>query len=432
MASMQDIDHIILVIMENRSFDHYLGALTREEGRTDVDGLPMGGGVSNPSGEGEDIGLIRLDDPANPIEVDNKIYRDPPHEAEQVAMQINAGRMNGFVRAYEKQYRKQKKDPPKRAQHVMGYLTRSSLPVLYRLADEFAVCDRWFSSFAGSTWPNRVYLLAGDCDELVGTGAKWLPRWNAYRYPDPPFVRDWHQMENRWKAYSANPEQDSTFGLWRVGPVYRGGKGGSLDDFASDCQHGTLPRLAIVEPDYSLSDDHPPHQPMRGQQFIARVVKALLSSESTWQRSLLVLTYDEHGGFYDHVAPPGSPEGRPKPHHTLGVRVPTMVISPYTRKGSVAHELFDHTSFLKTVAERWGYSAPGPRASSAAITSLWHSSCFDWNQAPRNGMTILREITEPGYTLDSDDIMPAVLGEPTQLESDLRALNLLRRMERLL
>lgn len=431
MASMQDIEHIILVVMENRSYDHFLGALTLE-GRADLDGITAASRWKNPSTEGPDVSMIALDDPAHGIHFIGEPYRDPPHEHGDVVEQIAGGAMTGFVRAYERHHSRRRRDPAARAQHVMGYFTRNTLPVLYYLADQFAVCDRWFSSFPGSTWPNRVYIMAGDADELVGTGPKWIPRWNAYRYPDPPFVEKWQGMKKEWKAYSARPEQDSVFALWRVGPVYRGGRGGSLDDFADDCHAGRLPRLSIVEPDYAISDDHPPHQPMRGQQFLARVTKALLSNEKSWSKSLLIITYDEHGGFFDHVPPPPSPEGRPAPHDTLGCRVPTLVMSPYTPAGTAAHELFDHTSILKTIAERWGYSVPGPRGSSAEITSLWHSKCFDWNQAPRTGMSVLQAFREPGYHLGSADIMPTVTSAPTDLEKNLRALALLRQMETLL
>ncbi len=433
MATMHDIEHILLVVMENRSFDHYLGGLTLE-GRTDIIGIVDPARHTNPSLEGPDITMSRLDGPGTSIPIDNNLFRDPPHEWAAVQTQVNrAGNapMSGFVRAYEQAYKRRKADPVDRARHVMGYYTRETLPVLYALADEFAVCDHWFSSFAGSTWPNRAYVLAGDCDELQGTGFKWLPRENAYRYPKPPFADAWQNMHDHWKAYSARPEQDSTLALWRIGPVYRSRRGGSLDDFASDCHNGMLPRLAIIEPDYGVSDDHPPHEPMRGQQFISRVLKALLSSPS-WSSTLLVIVYDEHGGFYDHVTPPAAPENRPAPHDVLGVRVPAVVISPYTPPKQAVHALFDHTTFLKTVAERWGYSVPGPRASSNAITSLWHSDCFDFSQAPRSGTDILRRIPEPGFTLSSPDIMRTVRSRPTDLETDLRALNTIREMERLL
>jgi phospholipase C len=432
MASMLDIQHVLLLMMENRSFDHYLGALALPpEGREDVDGLPAAG-FSNPSKEqGGPCTSWQMDAGAEPIEINDKPYRDPPHEYAEVLTQINGGAMDGFITAYERFHKKRKSDPKARAAHVMGYYTRRALPVLYALADQFTVCNRWFSSFAGSTWPNRVYTFAGDADELVGTGFKWLPRWNAYRYPDPPFVSAWGpEMAKSWKAYSARPEQDSTLALWRIGPVYRSRRGGSLEAFAKDCQNGTLPRFGIIEPDYAISDDHPPHNPLRGQQVMARVVKALLSSAS-WPRTLLIITYDEHGGFFDHVPPPPAPEGRPAPHDRLGVRVPTVVISGYTPAGHASRELFDHTSILKTVAERWGFGAPGMRASSPAITSLWHSSCLDFTQPCRSGPEILRYIPEPGFNEDSPDIAPMISGKPTALENDLRRLNLMRELERL-
>lgn len=430
MASMLDIKHILILMMENRSFDHYLGALTLE-GRTDVDGIADPAGHSNPSGEGPAIAMSRFETSLGPVEIDGKPFQDPPHEYDEVLTQVNAGAMDGFVRAYERKHKRRKTDPVDRARHIMGYYTRQTLGVLYALADDFVVCDHWFSSFAGSTWPNRVYALAGDADELIGTGFKWLPRWNAFQYPDPPFVSEWGtEMAHGWKAYSARPEQDSVFALWRIGPVYRSRRGGSLEDFAVDCQRGRLPQLGIIEPDYTISDDHPPHNPLRGQQLIATVVKALLSSPS-WLNSLLVITYDEHGGFFDHVHPPPAPEERTAPHDRLGVRVPTIVLSPYTPKQGVAHQQFDHTSWLKTVAERWGYRVPGKRASSAGTNSLWTTDCFDWSLAPRSGSEILSRIPEPGFHLNSRDIETAALSKPTDLERNLRALNVMREMERL-
>jgi phospholipase C len=428
--SMIDIKHVLFLMMENRSFDHYLGALTLE-GRTDVDGIHDPASVQNPSGEGPPIAMTRLEGPSGPVAIDGKPFRDPPHEHEAVANQINGGAMDGFALTYERKYKRRRQDPADRARHVLGYYTRQALPVLYALADQFVVCDRWFSSFPGSTWPNRVYALAGDADELTGTGLEWLPRWNAFRYPDPPFVSEWGpEMAQNWKAYSARPEQDSVFALWRIGPVYRSRRGGSLEEFAADCQSGTLPRIGIIEPDYAISDDHPPHSPLRGQQVISTVVKALLASPS-WYHSLLVITYDEHGGFFDHVAPPASPEGRTPPHDRLGIRVPTVVLSPYTPSAGVAHEQFDHTSWLKTIAERWGLRVPGKRASSSAIRSLWSTSCFDWSLQPRTGQDILSRLPEPGFHLASSDILVSARSKPTDLEAHLRALNVMRELERL-
>jgi phospholipase C len=173
MPSMLDIQHVLLMMLENRSFDHYLGALTLE-GRVDVDGIPTPA-PSNPSDAGPPIPMTQLETASGPVAIDGKRYFDPPHEYVEVASQLNGQGMDGFVTAYEKKYKRRKSDPPDRARHVMGYYTRQTLPVLYALADEFVVCDRWFSSFAGSTWPNRVYTLAGDADELIGTGFKEIP-----------------------------------------------------------------------------------------------------------------------------------------------------------------------------------------------------------------------------------------------------------------
>ena len=136
----------------------------------------------------------------------------------------------------------------------------------------------------------------------------------------------------------------------------------------ADCKTDNLPHVAIVEPPYSSADDHPTHDPRRGQQFLGYIVDALLQSPS-WKSTALILTYDEHGGFFDHVAPPPTPEGAAEPWDVLGVRVPTIVASPFTPR-TVVSEPFEHTSILKTIAERWNLEIPPEARASAAESEV--------------------------------------------------------------
>jgi phospholipase C len=389
----EQVEHIVLVMMENRSFDHYLGALNLPpENRDDIDGLghaalPVNRHLGDPE---SDPGV-----PPWPLDDVRVEFLDPPHEFPEVRLQRNDGAMDGFVSAYEKFHKGAAPPAPitsspltgtappapydvrQMARIVMGYYTRKTLPVLYGLADQFAVCDHWYSSFLGSTHPNRIFATAGSCGDVVTTTWK-----TSFRHKPPPIWAAWEKKRLgskgiTWRAYKL-PSDLSMFALW---PGFANGREenvGTLADFAADCANDELPNVAIVEPPYSIADDHPTHDPRRGQQFLGYVVNALLKSPS-WKSSALILTYDEHGGFFDHVPPPPSPERAAEPLDLLGVRVPTLVVSPFTPRMVVSDPL-EHTSMLRTIAERWNLPIPpeaGPRM--GLVPSLWES-CFDFGR----------------------------------------------------
>jgi phospholipase C len=409
---MEQIQHFVLIMMENRSFDHYLGALNfPPENRTDVEGLGRGGlPVNRHLGDpAADTGV-----PPWPLDDVRLQFFDPPHESPEVRQQWNTGKMDGFVSAYEGFHARTVANLPppvnvspllgtsapappalrQMARVVMGYYTRKTLPVLYKLADEFAVFDRWHSSFLGSTHPNRIFATAGHSGDVVTTTWK-----TAFRLKPPPLWAAWERKRGSaeaisWKTYKLASEL-SMFALW---PGFANGheaNAASLKDFVADCKADTLPQVAIVEPPYSSADDHPTHDPRRGQQFLGFIVDALLGSPS-WKSTALILTYDEHGGFFDHVPPPPSPEGAGAPWDVLGIRVPTIVASPFTPP-MVVSEPFEHTSILKTIAERWDLPIPreaGPRL--PKVKSLW-DSCFDFSRRrARTG----RSLTMPAVAAD--------------------------------
>jgi len=335
------IETIVVLCMENRSFDHCLGSLRLIEGRTDIDGLT--GPESNPDRDGNPVLLHQI----SPF-----ISSDPPHNWIAAHKQWNNGANDGFVLAHAGDFQAD----------VMGYRIREQLPATYALADAGAVCNRWFSSCLGPTWPNRAYLHAGTSagmqqdlpmlflsptiwERLAGAGLGGM----VY-YHDVPWVL-------------------AAFGQTTgYAPV---------EQFFKDAAAGTLPPFVVIDPVFFgalANDDHPTHDSNLGQALVASVAAALGASPQ-WNRCLFVVTYDEHGGFFDHVAPPPvSAELEPQTEfRNLGFRVPAMVIGPHVRRGCAVNTVFDHTSVLATVSRRFGLEPLNPRVAAAADLS----SCID-------------------------------------------------------
>jgi len=340
-ARLEGIDHLVVVMMENRSFDHYLGALAWDPdypSRAVVEGLR--GQELNPDGDG------RLVSPAR-LTVDRTI--NPPHSWEASHAQFDGGRLDAFVRSAERA----RCEAPRQA---ISYFDRERLPILYALADQYTICDHWFSSVMGPTWPNRFYLHAA---------TSWAHR--AY-WPnlDPQAVTIWDAMRQR-----GVPARYYRAGLlpWFSGAFLgktmanAGVSARTLEQFFADARSGDLPSFAMVEPDFFSSDDHPPHHVSLGQAFIGTVAAALGDSPS-WARTLLVVTYDEHGGFFDHVAPPSAVDVR-RDFAQLGFRVPTLLIGPRVRAGAVHQEVLEHVSVAATAACRFGLPPLTARMASA-------------------------------------------------------------------
>ncbi len=312
------IDTVVLVMMENRTFDHYFGALSLVEGRP-VDGLKAT--FANPRPDGTMVPVFPMGD---------RCLEDPPHGWEASFRQVNDGRMDGFVREHWAAVGSAHGD------QVMGYYQRQQLPIYYALADEFVLCQRWFCSVRGPTWPNRMYLLAAQSDGRKGNDFPNPPGFRfrtiydvlneagidwKYYYTDLPFLALWASLRN---------QRD------RLLP---------LQAFFEDARAGTLPRVCLVEPGFAINDDHPPHDIQLGQAFVAAVVRALGASPQ-WPRSLFILTYDEHGGFFDHVPPPTVPDERASEGFgALGPRVPALIVSPWARRSFVSSTLYEHSSY---------------------------------------------------------------------------------------
>jgi phospholipase C len=317
------IDTVVVLMLENRSFDHYLGTLSLDLGR-DVDGLVAG--------------MSNLDSTGSAIEIYPETARcvvDLPHSWNNSRIQFAEGRNDGFVAAAEES------NGLELAGETMGYLTRDQIPIIHALADHHAISERWFCSVLGGTWPNRFYTLAGQSG-----GEKRNNPSGDYSFFN---VFDRMQSAGRtWATYYNNVAFGFLFPR-NYSAMFR-----SIEAFFEDAAAGTLPNLTLVEPIYGLNDDHPPGHPLAGQIFMATIYDALAKSPQ-WNRTLFIVTYDEHGGFFDHVPPPKAPDERAaEGFDQLGFRVPTVVAGPWVKKSHIERSQHEHTSILALLTTLFG------------------------------------------------------------------------------
>jgi phospholipase C len=349
-GNLANIDHIVVLTQENRSFDHMLGYLSLpfEKGgmnRTDVDGLK--GGEFNVL-DGRRIDSFRF------ATGDTIFSPGPLNDPESVAVQINDGAMDGFAQAQADGY------GPTTAHRVMGYHAADNVPTFDSLARDFAVGHRWFAPHPGSTLPNRFYQL---------TGRPNIDPWGAWEYsnssPIRPVFTDTifdhlSEREVSWTYFehffcSLRYFERHTFD-WENVVSYEDPERG----FAALAKSGNLPSVSFIDPhfvDYPPDSfcDEPPSDIRNSQPFIRALVETLVASP-IWEKTLLIIIYDEHGGFYDHVPPVPAVKVSREMLPTTGLRVPCFVISPWVKGGTVfgsdtVH--FDHTSILKTIARRF-------------------------------------------------------------------------------
>jgi phospholipase C len=396
---LRTLKHIVIVMMENRSFDHMLGYLL-QEGMTELDGLR--GDEFNLDADGSQITVHPFDAEAGKVQRPGEALQkrlDPDHSPAGVRKQLGPGYTKGgppnggFVRSFIES-RKASDNVGKDLWSVpMGFYTSKDLPVYDHLARQYCVCDRWYSSIPGDTWPNRLYAYSGTQSDKVSGGALWdeitaLPPLRRLKsmplYDVAAFTRRLGNTQWRWYSHDPatlrvadpvyrdldNPRRDNFafFDRRKVDwvsqtlerPIVRGGS------FLDDAANGSLPQVSWIDPNFvdlsvletNSNDDHPPSDIRAGQAFVFDVYEALLHSPD-WNDTLLVVTYDEHGGFYDHVTPPALPtddEARPR-YTTYGVRVPALIVGPRVKR-EVLHEpppagevgsQFDHTTLIKTI-----------------------------------------------------------------------------------
>jgi phospholipase C len=375
--------HIVVLMMENRSFDHMLGALKTKNPA--IDGLD--GKESNRDTTGAEARVRPL------AEFQSQLDPDPDHSFKGVDVQLFNGdtsparrvTMQGFVRSYYEQQRN-----VKHSRQIMYYFPPEKLPVLTTLATQFAVFNGWFSSIPGPTLCNRAFAHYGTSFGNVAM---------EFSYTDVKYTSIYKRMldQKRTAKLYFFDEPSSSLEVANIlkdqGPVF-----GTVDQFLQDCRAGTLPDYSFLEPNYTdhdgpagqlvACDQHPDHDVRAGERFIATIYNAVKASP-LWPSTALLVVYDEHGGIYDHVVPPtclpdeftASPDetGTGAPFHfdRLGVRVPAILISPWVTKGTVipSTRVFDHASIPATVTEHFIGSYPNrsPREANAGTFLEWLS-----------------------------------------------------------
>jgi phospholipase C len=307
------LDHIVVLTMENRSFDHLLGWLPKANGRQSGLKYRDRTGTAHPTY------------PLAP-KFDGCGHPDPDHTHAGGLAQYNHGACDGFLRSGSDVY-------------AIGYYRRENLPFFGHAAPAWTVCDAYFSAVLAPTLPNRIFLSAGATDRLDNSdGRSTLPTiWDRLAAA---------RISSRY--YTTRALNDTTLNNW-------GGKYDAiirpLSGFFDDSQSGKLAHVTYLDPQGSGMDDHPPADLRAGERFLATIYQAVTSSPA-WGRTLLIVNFDEWGGFFDHVPPP--PARHDKLDRSLrGFRVPCLLISPFARRRYVSHTLFDHASILKLIEWRF-------------------------------------------------------------------------------
>lgn len=351
---MPRIQHVVVLMMENHSFDNLFGMLGRGDGFTlGRDGLPT---ATNPYPNGQIQHAFHMpttcqlpDTPSQEWLASHNAYDD--------------GAMDGFVRTPISI-----SDPTIVGGVAMGYWTGGDLPFTYSLANTFPIGDRWFSSVMSQTYPNRRYLIAGTSAGMVDDGGV-----SQANLPEPApngtifTLLDAHGIS--WENYVFSYPTGATPELFAANDqATEALHHKPLDDFFADAASGSLPAYSLIDPDYSTQSQENPQNIVVGEALIAQVVHALGESP-LWPSTLLLLMYDEHGGYYDHVPPPRAipPDAIPpvvqpgeQPYDGFaryGFRVPSVVVSPYAKRHHVSHVLYDHTSVLAFVERKWNLPA---------------------------------------------------------------------------
>jgi phospholipase C len=328
------IEHVVVVMMENRSFDHMLGWVKGADGRQ--------GGLTFADESGALFGTHRL-----APDFQGCAHPDPDHSYAGGRTEYNGGASDGWLRAGSND------------QYSIGYYTEKDLAFFSRAAKRWETLDHYFAAIMAETFPNRIYMHAAQTDRLENTLAiSTLPTiWDRlagagltgrYYYSDLPLLALWGP---------------------KYLPISR-----PIAEFVADAAAGTLPEVAFVDPrflgeDEGLSGDDHPHADIRnGEAFLGLIYNAVIHSPD-WQHTVLVINYDEWGGFFDHVPPPSGPippadQAAGATDGLFGFRTPAMIIAPWART-RVSHETFDHTSVLKMIEWRWGLEPLTVRDASA-------------------------------------------------------------------
>lgn len=355
------IDHFVIVMQENRSFDHYFHELGKF-GQAAADVTPKGYVNFDP----------HLKQDVAPYHATALCGRDTRHDWNSAHKQFNDGKMDGFIATSNPKGRR-----------ALGYYDASDLGYYYALANTFSIGDRYFASILGPTWPNRMFFHSASSFGHVGNSA-------------PPALPEEQSLFNQlsrkgieWVVYAEGMTFEEK--IFRHLHDIKGDHFKDLDGFFADAKNDTLPAYVWIESTYGgpdATDEHPPADVQLGQRFVARVIEALMKSPA-WPRSALFIMYDEPGGFFDHVPPPPAcPPDEIEPilekRHVrarfdrLGMRTPFIVVSPFAKAHYVSHQIYSHSSVPRLVQARFELPAMSARDANAAVPY----DMFDFEHPP--------------------------------------------------
>jgi phospholipase C len=362
LGSKMPIEHVIVLMQENRSFDHYLGHLLHN-GQDDVDVAPDD--ASNPSG-------IDGDPPIGWHHTDAYCFHDTQHEWGPSHDQYDDGKNDGFAKTSSgpsADYANDPTDPG--GARAMGYYTKDDLPFYYDLASKFAISDRYFADVLGPTYPNRFYLYMGTSHGLIA---------NAFLKDLPTIFGHLTDAGITWRVYDSDAPA-----LLITGFAAPTGATAPIEQFASDAAADALPQVVFLDPiflseNYSNTSEHPSGDLQVGQKWVRDQVVALTSSPA-WAKSAMFITYDENGGLYDHVPPPEacapddtapSGDAGAATFDRYGFRVPVYVVSPYAKPHFVSHVTHSHASILRFIEAKFDLPALTARdANSDAMLDMF-------------------------------------------------------------
>jgi phospholipase C len=317
------IEHIVLVMMENRSFDHFLGWLPGADGKQAGLSFTDAAGVSHST---------------YPLAPDYQGcgHPDPDHSYDGARVEYDGGACDGWLRAGNNDI------------YSIGYYTQDDLAFFKGAAPAWTACDRYFAAIMAPTFPNRIYQHAAQMDRLDDS-----------LLPLSTLPTIWDRLADHSLSAKYYFSDFPFLALW--GEKYAG-ISHLITEFFADCAAGTLPKVSFVDPRFLLEeeglsgDDHP-HADIRNGEFFLNTIYEAITSSPAWQNTVLVINYDEWGGFFEHVPPTAAPipavDAALGSDGLRGFRVPALVISPWSRRATVAHGLYDHTSVLKMIEWRW-------------------------------------------------------------------------------
>jgi phospholipase C len=386
---LPQVEHIVIYMQENHSYDSYFGTFPRGDGYRSHHGVPTN---SNPDPNGNEVRVFHAPDTCQQGQGVSQSWV-------ATHRQLDGRKMDGFVADGNT--------------NAMRYWDGTDLPFYWSLASTFPLCDRWFASAPAQTFPNRMYLQAATSQSLISTDIA-----KAIALPHPAGGTIWEKLNAfgiEWRDYAWDLPDIALFP-----PVWNANmdKVRTYPQFLTDCLAGTLPSVSIVSPGVALYTEENPADIQLGEAFSASVINAVLQSPA-WPKTVLLFMYDEHGGYYDHVPSPRAippddikPDVAPAPNapaawDRYGLRVPAYVISPFAKRNYVSHVVHDHTSVLRFIETKFNLGALTRRDANASNLL----DCLDFHHPP--AFRHPPKLAAPGLPATGSTCSPEIPPPPT-------------------